>query len=69
MNIDMSPISLDPNDEFYSRVFEATLPPEIAYKYIPPESLQVTNQTKKGPGQRKLFEGWNNLTNLESSKL
>jgi hypothetical protein len=50
MNIDMSPISLDPNDELYSRVFEATLPPELAYKYIPPESLQVTNQTKKGPG-------------------
>lgn len=31
-----SPIPLDPNDSFYNKVFEYTLPPDLAYRYIPP---------------------------------
>mmetsp|Transcript_19427 Transcript_19427/g.18539 ORF Transcript_19427/g.18539 Transcript_19427/m.18539 type:complete len:88 (+) Transcript_19427:16-279(+) len=62
-------IPLDPQDPIYHQVYEHTLPPPEAYRYVPPDSKHVTTVTKKGPGQRKFFEGWNNLTRLEETKM
>ena len=62
-------LPIDPDDHVFYDVPVLVLPPKEAYYYLCPDRNLIRTTSNKKAGERKMFNGWNNLTVFELAKL
>ena len=64
----LQPDMNDPQDALYRKKYVHNMPPLAAYLQIPPLKDRGGN-TQENPDTRKIYTGWDNLTNFEIQKI
>jgi len=64
----LQPDMNDPHDPLYRKKYVQNMPPLAAYHMIPPLKDRGGN-TQENPDTRKIYTGWDNLTNFEIQKI
>ena len=64
-----NPLPLDPSDPVFYTVPPSVLPPRETYYYLNPDRNLTRVSSNKKAGERKVFYGWNNLTDFEITNI